>query len=199
MSEEPTMRFHQTIATTAMLLALGYVTPVVAGEPVHAGVGAEWVCRLTNDITSKQQTRDIVVTVQAQTPITQCENLPPSTSIEVFSNLTTIAVCREVLGILEGVTIENLRDFEKAAVVFSAKGYRPGEYKRIAAELVDIIRLRGLYNKRDRWGSTIDIVWKAFAAFNGVVTPYDIDEILRASGPMAKTLSDDGLLMQLSS
>jgi hypothetical protein len=132
--------------------------------------------------------------VPDQTPITQCEELPSSASIEVFSRSETTAICREVLRILEGVTVDDLRSFEKAAYVLSAKGYEERNYKQITAELVDIIRLRGLYDKRARWQPTIDLVFKSFVAFNGVVTPRDIEQFLGSAGPMAKTLSDDGLL-----
>ena len=94
---------------------------------------------------------------------------------------------------LEGVTVDDLRTFEKAAYLFSRYGYEAGDYAKITAELVDIIRLRGLYNQQSRWRPTIDVALKAYQAFSGIVTPRDIISLLRSSGPMAKTLSDDGL------
>jgi hypothetical protein len=54
-------------------------------------------------------------------------------------------------------------------------------------------RLRGLYDKPDRWDATIDIPWRAWEAFYGIITPADIVKILRASGStMAHGMSDDG-------
>jgi hypothetical protein len=45
------------------------------------------------------------------TPVTQCDNLPVTASIEVFSNAQTDAVCKEMLRILEGVTVTDIRTF----------------------------------------------------------------------------------------
>jgi hypothetical protein len=39
----------------------------------------------------------------------------------------------------------------KTAFLLSANGYKKFEYAQIAGELVEIIRLRGLYNDRKRW------------------------------------------------
>jgi hypothetical protein len=43
-------------------------------------------------------------------------------------------------------------------------------------------------------GLTIELVWKAYSAFNGIVSPKDIADLLASSGPLAKTMSDDGLV-----
>ncbi len=131
--------------------------------------------------------------IDATVTVTSCENLLPSASIEVFGPSDTKSTCNELLRILQGVKIGDLQSFDKAAYVLSRTGYRQGEYQQIVHELVDIVRLRGLYNKPDRWYSTIDLVVRSYQAFNGIVTPKDIEEFLRSSGPMAKTLSDDGL------
>ncbi|MFY9640502.1 MAG: hypothetical protein WA384_13890 [Rhodomicrobium sp.] len=138
-----------------------------------------------------------VAEAERKTPITKCENLPYSASIETFTNSQTTVVCREMLRVLEGVTVEDLKTFEKAVYLLSAKGYKTDAYKQIAAELVDIIRLRGLYDHEPRWKPTIEVVWKSFSAFNGVVTPADVELFLSSAGPMAKTLSDDGLLSMI--
>jgi len=128
-----------------------------------------------------------------KTPVTQCDSLPPSAAIGVFGRSDTIPVCRQVLRVLEGVSVDDLLTFEKAAYLFSRYGYEAGDYSRITAELVDIIRLRGLYNQQPRWRPTIDVALKSYEAFNGIVTPRDIVSLLKSSGPLAKTLSDDGL------
>jgi hypothetical protein len=132
-------------------------------------------------------------TVRDQTPVTDCDSLSATAPIEVFSRSDAIPLCRQVLRVLEGVTVDDLRTFEKAAYLFSRYGYEAGNYAQITAELVDIIRLRGLYNQQPRWRPTIDVALKSYQAFNGIVTPRDIISLLKSSGPMAKTLSDDGL------
>jgi hypothetical protein len=60
------------------------------------------------------------------------------------------------------------------------------------------VRLRGLYDKPERWYATLDLVLKTYQAFNGVVAPTDIIDFLRSSGPMAKTLSDEGFTNMLA-
>ena len=132
-------------------------------------------------------------TAPDKTPVTQCDSLPPSAAIEVFSRSDAIPLCRQVLRVLEGVTVDDLRTFEKAAYLFSRYGYEAGDYARITGELVEIIRLRGLYDQQPRWLPTIELALKSYQAFNGIVTPRDIVLLLKSSGPMAKTLSDDGL------
>jgi hypothetical protein len=58
---------------------------------------------------------------------------------------------------------------------------------------VEIIRLRGLYNKPDRWYDTNDLIVRSWVAFNGAVGPRQVISFLRAAGPdAAKGLSDDG-------
>ena len=67
-------------------------------------------------------------TAPDQTPITQCDSLPPSAAIEVFSRSDAIPLCRQVLRVLEGVTVDDLRTFEMATYLFSAKGYKSSNY-----------------------------------------------------------------------
>lgn len=129
-----------------------------------------------------------------RTPVTRCDDLPSNASIEVFSKAETSAVCAEMLRILEGVTVADLHNFSKAAFLLSAEGYAEGNYSKIARELVDIVRLRGLYDQRSRWFPTIDLVYRSWIAFKGIIGPREIQELLRAAGPQAaKALSDDGL------
>jgi hypothetical protein len=80
-----------------------------------------------------------------------------------------------------------------AAWVFSASGYEENRYSQIASELVDIIRLRGLFDKPIRWKETNELVWRGWQVTNNLIGPSEVDAFLRGSGPMAKTLSDDGL------
>lgn len=134
-----------------------------------------------------------VAEAASPSPVAQCESLPSTANWGPFSTSDVVPLCRQVLRVLEGVTVDDLLTFEKAAYLFSRYGYEAGDYAEITAELVDIIRLRGLYNQQPRWRPTIDIALKSYQAFNGIVSPQDIVSILKSSGPMAKTLSDRGL------
>ena len=73
---------------------------------------------------------------------TQCDSLPPSASIEVFSNAQTREICRAMLRVLDGVRAEDISGFSKAAYLLSDNGYQQGNYTQIARELVDIVRFR---------------------------------------------------------
>jgi hypothetical protein len=93
------------------------------------------------------------------TPIEECDRLPPTASIEVFDNAKTRAVCQEMMRILDGATIADLRSFSKLAFILSVKGYKAGDYASIIREVVEIIRLRGLSNNEPRWESTNHLIW----------------------------------------
>jgi hypothetical protein len=129
---------------------------------------------------------------QDTTPVTQCENLPPSVSIDVFSWSKTTKVCREMLRVLDGVRHQDITMFEKVAALLKFSGYEKDDIQ-IIRELVEIVRLRGLYNKPDRWYGTIDVIWRSWSAFNGAVSPADVISLLRGAGGAAKTISDSGL------
>jgi hypothetical protein len=142
------------------------------------------------------------------TPVTQCEGLPPSVSIILMSWSDTEKVCREMIPVLEGVRRKDITNFEKAIAMlnghrqrladnFEYGGYE-GDDAQVARELVEIIRLRGLYDKPDRWDATNDLILRSWAAFNGVVGPRDVIAFLRGAGPdAAKHLSDEGLLAMI--
>ena len=131
---------------------------------------------------------------QDTTLVARCDGLPPSVSIPVMSWSETTNVCREMLRVLEGVRRQDVTNFEKAIYVLHAKGYE-GDYTQIAEDLIEVIRLRGLYDKPDRWYETNNLIVKSWNAFHGIVGPRQIIAFLRAAGPKAaRSLSDDGLV-----
>ncbi len=126
------------------------------------------------------------------TPVVDCHGLPPSVSIQVISWSDTEKVCGEMTRVLEGVRRKDITNFEKAIYVVHAKGYA-GDNAQIAKDLVEVIRLRGLYDKPDRWYDTNNLIVKSWNAFNGIVGPKEVVAFLRSAGPKAaKGLSDDG-------
>jgi hypothetical protein len=130
------------------------------------------------------------------TPVPICDNMPVAATIEVMSKSEAEGICR-AMGLLEGVRVKDIRAFSKASALLSSKGCK-GTTSDIAKQLVEIIRLRGLYDKRDRWFPTLDIVFRTYVAFNGVVAPSDAIAFLRSAGPVAsKGLSDDGFKTML--
>jgi hypothetical protein len=115
---------------------------------------------------------------------------------EVFSWSSTTNVCNEMMRVLVGIRHKDITNFEKAVAVlhFSDTSYGT-DNMQILKELIEIIRLRGLYNKPDRWHDANELVVKAWNAFNGAVGPHQIIAFLHDAGPdAAKGLSDDGLV-----
>jgi hypothetical protein len=131
-------------------------------------------------------------------PIAKCEDISFSASISVFSKADAVGHCRAMEKVLEGVRVQDLRDFETTAYVLARSGYHEGQYDQIIAELVEIVRLRGLYDKPDRWHDTVELVWKSFQGTKHDVTPFTIRTFLKSAGKMAKTLSDEGLISMVS-
>jgi hypothetical protein len=146
---------------------------------------------------------------QDATPVTKCESLPPSVSISVVSWADTRKICNEMTRVMEGFRYKDITSFEKAVFVLSmacdssdCKGLSSTSYGKdkiqITKELIEIIRLRGLFNKPDRWSDNDELIVKAWNAFNGAVGPDKIIVNLRAAGPdAAKALSDDGLITMI--
>jgi hypothetical protein len=140
------------------------------GSPAMRSRWATFFAGLMSSLLSVTTASADAAADQDTTPVLQCEDLPPSVSIAVMSWSETKKVCREMARVLEGVRREDITNFEKAIYILHAKGYE-GENTQIASELVEIIRLRGLYDKPDRWYDTNDIVVKTWNAFNGAVKP----------------------------
>jgi hypothetical protein len=132
------------------------------------------------------------------TPVAKCEDISFSASISVFSKADAVGHCRSMEKVLEGVRVQDIRTFETVAYVLSRNGYHDAQYDQIVKELVEIVRLRGQYDKPDKWESTINVVWKGFEGTNHDVTPYTVRTFLKGAGPIAKTLSDEGLIHMIA-
>jgi uncharacterized protein YceK len=123
-------------------------------------------------------------------PLAKCDGIPQTALITVFDGKDATAVCNEMLKVLDQPTTDDLIYFEKAAYLLNAQGYSK-DYATITAELVDVIRLRGLYDKRPRWKETVELLYRTYVAFHGAVTPEVAADFLEAAGPRAMTWSDD--------
>ena len=131
---------------------------------------------------------------QDTTPVTKCDGLPPSVSIPDMSWLDTTDICREMKRVLVGIRNQDITKFEKAIHLLHSKGYE-GSHTQIEKELVEIIRLRGLYDNPDRWFETNKLIQLVWISQNGVTGPDRIIAILRDAGPkFAKSMSDEGLI-----
>jgi hypothetical protein len=129
------------------------------------------------------------------TPAPMCGRMPDAAIIKAISSADAQTVCR-AMRMLDGVRVKDIRNFSKAALVLNHEGYK-GSYDEITEQLVEIVRLRGLYDKPDRWYANLDIIVRMYEAFNGVVTPIDAIEFLRGAGKAGKTMSDDSFKTML--
>ena len=124
------------------------------------------------------------------TPVPICGQMPKSAIISVLNDSDVQRICR-AMGLLDGVRVKDIRNFSKAVIVIRHEGYEDSN-DETAKQLVQIIRLRGLYDKPDRWEKNLDIIVRVYQAFNGVVTPIDTIQFLKAAGDAGKMFSDEG-------
>jgi hypothetical protein len=103
-----------------------------------------------------------------------------------------IKICQIVSTGLGGTpTIAMLRQMFKTVFVFQWKGDKQ-EPTEIAYQLMNLAEARGGTSLEQMHG-TFDTAFKLYETTSGHVTPKDLNVFLRSSGPMAHTLSDDGL------
>ena len=109
-----------------------------------------------------------------------------------------VPMCRaamQTMGIFGGPNFSDFRylvDYTEA--MSKVAGYKPGQYDQIISEVAQIIKLRGQAKKPDRWPYTADIVFKTYSTSNTAITPTDFIGVLTGAGPLAQTVTDDGLI-----
>lgn len=95
-------------------------------------------------------------------------------------------------------TFKLLKDTATVNTAFQMKGYSKG-VKYTTVRLLKMSELRGqLLSGDDAIINNYNIAFKMYNAWNGDVTPDTIYGFLSHAGPMAKTLSDKGLVEALS-
>jgi hypothetical protein len=108
-------------------------------------------------------------------------------------------LCEKMSQTLSGVTADDVRDLGVAVAVFRHKGYKNGQQDEIAADLIDILRLRGLAHHHERWHDTSDLVWKIYSVEGDFVSPETVREFLKTIGlQQAKNITDDQMLTMLA-
>lgn len=108
---------------------------------------------------------------------------------------TVCEISRKKLGFeLQARDVQKLID---AAAVASLSALKRGFELRIpdaAINIAEIIALRGMASDRDNFDRTAEIVASIDIATEGVVSPAVFLIQLHASGPAAKTMSDEGII-----
>ena len=90
-------------------------------------------------------------------------------------------------------TVRLARALCKVIIVMQMNGSKD-KPKDIAYQMMNIVEARGQERNDKAIYSTFDTVTKIFNGSEGHVTPRDLNVFLRSTGPMAKTLSDEGLM-----
>lgn len=85
------------------------------------------------------------------------------------------------------------RGLSKVIFVMHGQG-KESEPKDIAYQIMMVVEARGKEKDDKAIYSTFDTVFKIFNGSEGHVAPKDLNVFLRNSGPMAKTISDEGLM-----
>lgn len=171
---------------------VGMVEPVTFGvSPMKAALALASVA-LALSLMSPAHATDAPADAD-MTLVKDCDALPHSVTVKEMSWSETMGICHQMMRVLEGVRNKDITMFEKFAIVMQVKGYENGDAQAIK-EIVEIIRLRGLYDKPDRWFDTMNLIFNSWVDFHGAVGPADVIMFLRSYGPDgAKTLSDGGL------
>jgi hypothetical protein len=109
-----------------------------------------------------------------------------------------VRMCQTAMRTMGIVGGPKLSDFNHLADYTEAMskvvGYERGHYDQIISEVAQIIKLRGQAKKPDRWPYTADLVFRAYTASDAGITPMDFIGVLSGAGPLAESVSDDGLL-----
>ncbi len=86
-----------------------------------------------------------------------------------------------------------LATMEKMTFGLLAYGYK-GAAKELSYQVMNIIEARKQLDAGDEvMIGTMNVITKCFTGSDGHVTPRELNINLRASGPMAETMSDDGI------
>ena len=114
--------------------------------------------------------------------------------VDALSFTEEVAVCkrmRAALGRFPSVALA--RGLAKAIVVMQMNGSKD-KPDSLAYQMMQIAEARGQLKDDKAIYKTFDTVTKVFNGTRGDVTPRDLNVFLRSAGPMAKTLSEDGLI-----
>jgi len=128
------------------------------------------------------------------TPIAGCNKLPSSATIETMTVHDTANICHEMARVFEGIRNMDVTLFEETIFLLVVNKY-DDDITQIAKELVEIIRLRGQFDKPDSWENTLNLVYRSWGD-GGLIGPRQIIALLNAAGPKrAKSISDDALTL----
>lgn len=95
---------------------------------------------------------------------------------------------------LQAPDLQSLVDVAVAASMVARKRGFELSVAAAAANVADIVAIRGLAADRDGFARTVQLVGRIDIGTDGVVSPAVLLLQLHASGTMAKTMSDDGLV-----
>ena len=130
-----------------------------------------------------------------QSPVTSCDlNTMDNQRLNILSWVDEANVCATMQAALgRPPSVALVRKLSKAISVMQTTGSKDTT-KDTAYQMMNIVEARGKENNDKAIDSTFETITKIFSGTQGHVTLKDINIFLRSAGPMAKTLSDDGLI-----
>ncbi|MCO5411224.1 hypothetical protein [Ralstonia mojiangensis] len=120
-------------------------------------------------------------------------------AINMISTADEVEVCNAIKASQGDVpSVQFFQDFSKVVVAFKIKGSKE-DARELSYQLMNVIEARGKSGTDDATKfNTADVVFRMYDASNGRITPRDVNIFLRNSGPLAHTLSDDGLIESMA-
>ncbi|BBH11749.1 hypothetical protein [Chromobacterium haemolyticum] len=119
-------------------------------------------------------------------------------ALEAVSISDGIQICNELKLAKGNEPTERLyTSMAKAFVAFRLKG-SSDTAKDLTYQLMGIVDARGQSKDEQASITTFDVVFKMYSAWNGHITPKDVNAFLHDSGPASASLSDDGLVNMMA-
>ena len=107
-------------------------------------------------------------------------------------------VCNEMQNALSfPITVASIRNLSRYAVGFQIKGWKM-QPTDISYFLLENVKLRNQQNSKEKLHDNLVLAGKIYLGTEGRINPQDIYNMLKDSGTMARTLSDEGIIMMAS-
>jgi hypothetical protein len=114
--------------------------------------------------------------------------------IEGVSTEDGVDICNSIKAAKGGADPSDFlyKKLASAVLAMKIKGSKD-QPKDISYQLMNIVEARGQISDDKAAANSFEVVFKMFSAWNGRITPTDVNIFLRSIGDSAKNLSDDGL------
>ena len=129
-----------------------------------------------------------------QSPVASCGwDAMDALRLNQLSHTDEIDICNTVQGTLgKRPSVALLRKLGKLVIIMQTAG-SSDTAKELAYQTMNVIEARGQTQNDIAIAGSMEVIAKIFNGTQGHVTPKDLNIFLRGSGPLARTLNDDGM------